>query len=156
MANLTERVPVGTGVVLKRDGHVLVGRRKGSFGAGSISLPGGKPNGGENPKSAAKRELLEETGIKVPRLDVLPVWTYDIDRAAQVHYVTVYFVANCPPDAHAELREPDKCEGWYWAHPDSFYRDELFSGAAQAIETAFQGARICERRWTSPDDYEVL
>ena len=36
-----KRVQVGVGVFVKRNGKILVGKRKGSHGAGTWALPGG-------------------------------------------------------------------------------------------------------------------
>ena len=152
--NLGQRVPVGVGVVLKRDGHVLLGKRKGAHGAGQLALPGGKPDAGESPIDAAKRELFEETGIKVPYFRTLPLWTYDRFQKEGLHYVTLYFVALCPPDATAVLREPEKCEGWQWIDPRDLWTNDLFVGAAQAISEAFD-THISTRRYTGPGEWEI-
>lgn len=54
---------VGVGVLILRDGKVLLGRRKGSHGAGCWSAPGGHLEFGEAVEDCALREALEETGL---------------------------------------------------------------------------------------------
>ena len=54
---------VGVGVVIVRDGKVLLGLRRGSHGAGSWALPGGHLEWGESVESCARREVKEETGL---------------------------------------------------------------------------------------------
>jgi len=58
------RVPCGVGViVLNPRGEVLMGRRKGSHGAGTWSIPGGWMEHNETFIEAARRELKEETDL---------------------------------------------------------------------------------------------
>ena len=57
---------VGVGVIVHRNGRVLIGRRKGSHGAAGWGLPGGHLEPGETIEACARRETLEETGWYVP------------------------------------------------------------------------------------------
>lgn len=59
---------VGVGVLILRDGKVLLGRRKGSHGAGCWSAPGGHLEFGEAVEDCALREALEETGLALSEL----------------------------------------------------------------------------------------
>lgn len=58
-------VPGGCGVIVVRDGRILVGNRKDS---GLICGPGGHIEAGETPEEAAIREAREEFGINVAEL----------------------------------------------------------------------------------------
>lgn len=68
---LTERLVdwrpdhTGTLVFVRRDGEVLLIRKKRGHGAGKINGPGGKVEPGETPLDSAVRETMEETGIRV-------------------------------------------------------------------------------------------
>lgn len=53
------------GCVVMRDGKVLLGRHTYGVGKGKLILPGGYLQFGELPQEAAKREVLEETGVCV-------------------------------------------------------------------------------------------
>lgn len=137
MGNIGSRVGVGTGIVLRRDGHVLLGKRLGAHGEGLWALPGGKPDSGESPSDAIIRELAEETDIAIRYAHPLPVWTYDRYEDAGLHYVTLYFVANCPPDATPVVTEPDKCERWQWfSYREVPHITNLFDGVEQAVKLA--------------------
>lgn len=61
------RVGVATFVV-NNDGMFLMGKRKGSSGAGSFALPGGKLDYGEEIETCAAREILEETGMTLHKV----------------------------------------------------------------------------------------
>lgn len=54
-------------VVLRRDAVLMVERARPPL-EGLWSFPGGKSEAGETPEQTARRELLEETGLRVGRL----------------------------------------------------------------------------------------
>jgi ADP-ribose pyrophosphatase len=63
---ITEQFPVvGVGAIVIRQGKILLVRRKNDPFAGHWAIPGGKQNYGESLKTAAAREVLEETGVVI-------------------------------------------------------------------------------------------
>jgi 8-oxo-dGTP diphosphatase len=97
------------GVICVRDGEVLLVRRGTQPRLGEWSLPGGRIEYGEKAIEAAKRELLEETGVTAKIhgvLDVVDGLFPEIDR----HYVLIDYLATWvsgeprPGDDAAEAR----------------------------------------------------
>ncbi len=98
-------------VVVLRDRHVLlVQRGKGAL-AGYWSFPGGHIEPGESAAAAAKREVLEETGVEVRIDDVVEVHDVilrDHDGHLTTHYVISVF-CGCwvagEPRAASDVRQ---------------------------------------------------
>jgi 8-oxo-dGTP diphosphatase len=114
------RVIVGLGVIVVKDGKVLVGKRKGSHGAGLWAFPGGGQDFGESWEVCGPREVLEETGMTVsfryfdpPHMQKFVCVTDDYMRKEDKHYNTVYVVCDWV-SGEPQLLEPNKCEGWRW------------------------------------------
>lgn len=103
---------VGVGVIVLREGLVLLGQRRGAHGAGTWALPGGHLEFGETVERCAVREVREETGLVVQVLGRGP-YTSDLFAAEGRHYVTLFVLAHAPL-GEAELREPAKCAAWRW------------------------------------------
>jgi 8-oxo-dGTP diphosphatase len=106
---------VGVGVVIWRDGKILLLKRKGSHGAGTWSLPGGHLEWGENPVQTGAREVTEETGLTVQEIWPLSLYTNDVFPNGEHHYITLYLLAVCTGEPR--IMEPNKCDGWAWFSP---------------------------------------
>lgn len=120
---------VGVGVVVTRDEgrKVLLGKRKGSHGAGTWSFPGGHLEYGEQPWDTAQRELFEETGLLPDngRVYTLRWYTNDVMEDDEKHYLTLYVRIYVKDDEEPVVREPEKCEEWCWFDWDHL-PDNLF------------------------------
>jgi 8-oxo-dGTP diphosphatase len=120
----SKEVRVGTGVIVVRDGKVLVGKRKGSHAAGLYSFPGGHLDFGETWVDCVLRELREECGelmtVAVRNFDPQRrefFVTNDIMPDYGKHYITIFIVADWLNGEPLNM-EPDKCEGWEWVTLD--------------------------------------
>ena len=103
---------VGVGVLIIRNGKVLMGKRKGSHGPGTWAPPGGHVEFNENPEKTAVRETLEETGLKVSSPKFVAI-TSDIHKKEKKHYITLYYICKYR-SGEAKVMEPEKCEKWGW------------------------------------------
>ena len=87
---------VGIGAVLLRPGAVLLVRRARPPALGQWSIPGGAQELGETAEAAARRELLEETGLRAgPMTLVANVDSIHPDETGRVryHYTILDFAA---------------------------------------------------------------
>ncbi len=107
-----ERPRVGVGVIVIKNGKVLLGRRKNSHGAGSWQFPGGHLEFAETVFQCALREVSEETGLVIQNLRTGP-YTNDYFRSEGKHYITLYVIADWK-HGEPEVLEPEKCEAWHW------------------------------------------
>ncbi|MHA2180247.1 MAG: NUDIX hydrolase [Promethearchaeota archaeon] len=94
----TRRYPirphVGVGILLIRNKHLLLVKRKYNPDAGYWSIPGGHLDLGEEVEKAAEREGFEETGfkVKVTKLaGIIDKIMYDNDMKIEYHYVLLNF-----------------------------------------------------------------
>lgn len=113
LGDVHQAVRVGVGVIVMRGTKILMGKRKGSHGAGTYSVPGGHLEFGETVGTCAKREVLEETGIVINDPIYQAGFTNDHFKEEGKHYATL-FVASRYNEGEAQNLEPEKCEGWDW------------------------------------------
>jgi 8-oxo-dGTP diphosphatase len=100
------RPSVGVGVFVWKDGKFLMGKRVGSHGRNTWSIPGGHLEYGESIEECAKREVLEEAGVKIKNVRFLVV-TNDVFREEGKHYVTVWVFSDWQ-SGEPKIMEPDK------------------------------------------------
>jgi 8-oxo-dGTP diphosphatase len=124
-----------------RGGRLLLGKRRGSHGAGEYACPGGHLEHLESFQTCAVREVLEETGLQIetPRfLRVLNATQY-----APKHYVDLAFVAEWK-NGEPEVREPDKVDRWDWYDLNEL-PSPLFAMLSSAIVILRgDGGRLCQ------------
>ncbi len=121
---------IGTGVMVWKDGKILLGKRKGSHGAGSWSFPGGKLEYGETLLQNLHREVIEETGIEIENIRFNAL-ADELEHMPK-HFVNLTFVADWK-SGEARVCEPDKCEKWNWFTLDNL-PSPLFPKTAAGIE----------------------
>ncbi|MEX1328186.1 MAG: NUDIX hydrolase, partial [Desulfobacterales bacterium] len=109
---MIKRPFVGIAVMVTKGNRVLLGKRKNAHGSGTWAFPGGHLEFNESIEACAKREVLEETGIRIKNLRYGP-YTNDIFTDEDKHYVTLFVTADY--DSGTPLvKEPHKCEKWAW------------------------------------------
>ena len=112
-----DRPFVGVGVVVWRDGKVLLVKRGKAPRRGHWSLPGGGQELGETLQEAACREVKEETGIDIDVLgliDVIDSIRHDDGGRIQFHYSLVDYAALWKS---GDLRAGDDAADCRWFDP---------------------------------------
>ena len=105
---------VGFGVMVQKGGKVLLGKRKGSHGAGEYAWPGGHLEYMESIVDAAKREVREETGMEIRNVQFLRLM--NLKSYAPKHYIDIGLTADWR-HGEPEVRKKDKFESWDWYDP---------------------------------------
>ncbi|MBI4272862.1 NUDIX domain-containing protein [Candidatus Uhrbacteria bacterium] len=120
----------GVGILVIKDGKLLLGKRKGSHGAGFYGSGGGHLEYGESFEEAAIREIHEEAGIEVQNLRFLAICNFISDGR---HYIDVSFIADWK-SGEAKPMEPEKLESWDW-YDMSNLPSPLFDAVEKYIES---------------------
>ena len=133
------RVKVEVGVFVKRNGKILVGKRKGSHGAGTWALPGGHLEPGESFERCCEREVLEETGLVVNNISPM-VFTNDVFHQEGLHYITLFFKGEYE-SGEAIVAEPLHCEEWRWVSLEDIPQP-IFLPLSNALEAIKRGSLV--------------
>lgn len=137
MLDQNKKVGAGVGILMLRGGKVLLGRRHGDpekadselHGEKSWTMPGGKLEFGESFEDSIKREVLEETGIKLKSFKVMCV---NNDKNEEAHFVTVGFFSD-DFEGEPQVMEPDEIVEWGWFDLDNL-PEPLFMPSAKIFE----------------------
>lgn len=140
MSNAPREYPdrpwVGIGCIVFREEAVLLVRRGKPPRIGQWSLPGGAQHVGEKAEEAARRELREETNVKVGTLVLAYVFdaiNQDEDGRARYHYTIIDFAALW---MEGEARAGDDVSEVAWALPHELEGYDLTEAAHEAIAAA--------------------
>ena len=131
---------VGVGVLVLKDGKVLMTRRKNSHGSGEYAFPGGHLEYMETFEDCAMRETEEECGIKIKNIRFS--FLTNIKKYAPRHYVHIGMVADWASGIPKTL-EPEKAEKWEW-----FELDKLPSPMFEMCKIAFEAYKTGEVYYT--------
>jgi len=107
----------GVGVmILNKQGQILLGKRhpvkeNSAFKAeGTWTFPGGKMDFGETFENCAKREVFEETSLKLNNVKILSVNNNFNEHA---HFVTIGLFCD-DFEGTPKIMEPDEIMEWKW------------------------------------------
>ena len=128
--NNEQRPKVGVGVMIMKNGRVLLGKRKGSHGAGEYAWPGGHFEYMESFEQCAKREVMEETGMEIDNIRFLRLM--NLKEYAPKHYVDVGLIADWK-NGEPKIMESEKIEDWDWYDMDNL-PSPLFATLPSYIE----------------------
>ena len=127
---------VGIGIVVIKDDRVLLCRRGKPPNVGSWTLPGGAQDLGETCESAARRELMEETGLEVGPLHFcahVDTIRRDEDERVRFHYTILDFAARWVSGEPAAATDVEAVE---WAPLNALEPYDLWSEAHRIIGIA--------------------
>lgn len=128
---------VGVGVLIwKGDGkeYLLLGKRRGSHGAGKWSLPGGHIDLGEHWEETCVRETLEECDIRIDGVCQDPFITNNVMEDEGLHYITIFCQAVWDKKQEPVLKPEEKFEEWRWVPWGEWEELDLFAGLAKRLE----------------------
>jgi 8-oxo-dGTP diphosphatase len=127
------RPKVGLGILIFKDGKVLLGKRKhkDGLGHGEYAGTGGHLEYMESIEECAKRETLEEAGIQIENIRFLCL--VNVKEYAPKHYVDIGLVADWK-QGEPKVMEPDKLEAWDWYDVDHL-PSPLFGMVPKYFET---------------------
>ena len=138
MREYPEAPRVGIGIVVLRGDEVLLVRRGRAPALGRWSLPGGGQELGETAEAAARRELFEETGLRVGPLVLagnVDSIHHDAAGRVQYHYTILDFTARY---TGGEAVPGDDVSAIAWAGSAEFDAYDLWEEARRIIASARQ------------------
>lgn len=129
---------VGVGVVIWRDGKILLAKRGRPPRRGEWSIPGGAQTIGETVAETAVREAMEETGLIVRPAELISVEdavTRDAAGRVLYHYTIVEIAADW---IDGEAAAADDADDVRWVSPDE-------ADALLALSDADAARRVVQR-----------
>ncbi|XP_059448194.1 nudix hydrolase 1 [Corylus avellana] len=135
---------VGVVVFLLKGKSVLLGKRRSSIGDSTFALPGGHLEFGESFEECGARELMEETGLGIEKVELLTVTNnLFLEEPKPSHYVTIFLRAVlADPEQVPQNLEPGKCDGWDWYEWDNL-PTPLFWPLQKMVQEGFNPFPIC-------------
>lgn len=106
-----QKPKVGVGVMILKEGKVLLGKRKGSHGEGEFAFPGGHLEYMESFIDCARREVTEECGLGIDNIRFL--FLANVVKYSPKHYIHIGLIADWE-NGEPKVLEPEKTEGWQW------------------------------------------
>ena len=136
-----KKIGVGFGVMMLKEKKILLGRRHIDYkkadselhGEGTWTMPGGKLEFGENFEEGAKREVIEETGIKLENTKVICI---NNDRGEDAHFITIGLLSIYEEGdfkGQPNVMEPDEITEWEWFGVNNL-PEKIFFPSAKVLE----------------------
>lgn len=127
---------------------VLIKKNRPDWMAGKLNAIGGHVEPGEDPREAAHREFLEETGIHVPT----PLWQLflTLDRGGDRMLYCFWFVSHRAYQSRSLTDEPVNLAVINELNPDAIVKDTLW-----ILALALEAARQVDETGVAPR-YEML
>ena len=137
-----QKIGVGIGVMILREGMILLGKRNDDpekadselHGEGTWTMPGGKMEFGESFEETAVREVLEETGLTIEK-ENLRLISVSNDRKEDAQFVTLGFLYE-NVSGEPKVMEPEEITEWKWFELDK-YPLNIFFPSEEIINNYF-------------------
>lgn len=107
---------VGIGIMVMKNGKVLLGKRIYSHGAGEWQFPGGHLEYLESFEDCAIRETKEEVGLEITNIRFL--FLANVKKYEPKHYVHIGLIADYKSGEPRAL-EREKSDNWNWYKLDN-------------------------------------
>ncbi len=130
---MTEHIILAASVALRRDDRFLLVERGRAPARGQFAFPGGRLEPGETPEAAARRELMEETGLTVTMLEPFAVMDLPGDGASRATIFRLHVFTG--EYAHGEPVAGDDAASARWYGVEEM---ETLPATASTVETARQ------------------
>jgi 8-oxo-dGTP diphosphatase len=136
-----KRPMVGVGALIYKRDRILMAQRGKEPLKGWWSLPGGALELGELLADGIRREVLEETGLKIRLLGVLEIFERimrDAEGKPEYHYVLIDYIAR---ETGGELRPGDDVCAVEWVRRQDLPKLQITEGTLGVIEKGFRERR---------------
>jgi 8-oxo-dGTP diphosphatase len=130
---------VGVGVLIARDGCVLMARRVSGQRPGWWGWVGGKLEFGETLQQCAIREAQEEAGVEVGNLRLLCISSIIVEDQ---HWIDVEFLGEII-SGEPHTAAPDELTEWAW-YPIDALPSPIFEPAERALKSYRTGTLVNE------------
>ena len=133
-----QRPILGVAGIIIKDGKVLLIKRGKEPGYGKWSIPGGVVKLGEPLKDAVRREVLEETGLKVEPIEFVEVFERvirDKESKIEYHYVLIDFFCRY---ISGEAKSGTDALDTRWVIPEKISNYNMTTGTEEVIKKAFK------------------
>ncbi|XP_059282755.1 nudix hydrolase 1-like [Lycium ferocissimum] len=109
---------IAVAVFILKGNKLLMGKRRDCVAHSYFSVPSGHLEFGESFEECAAREVKEETGLNIMKIEILKVTNnlfLDDEPNLAAHYVVILVRSVlADPNQIPQNLEPQKCDGWEW------------------------------------------
>jgi 8-oxo-dGTP diphosphatase len=136
--SIEDRPKIGVGIMVMKDGLLLLGKRRNSHGEGEWALVGGKLEYQEAIADCARREIREEAGIEIENIRFGAV--INSLRYLPKHFVSIGLVADWK-SGELQIFPDEKISAWQWVDPKHL-PEPMFYDSLQLITATLDGTRF--------------